>query len=932
MSTTGENSPRNPALAGDRTNFPAKIVAGGEQELLSPLREQIRFRRLFEAAQDGILLIDAASGNIAEANPYISELLRFPRDELIGKQLWEIGVVADESASRAAFEALRQHGFIRYDNLPLRSRTGEVLEVEYISTRYEECGAEMIQCHIRDITARRTSERTLSEQARLLDLSNDAIIVRDVRNRITYWNHAAHALFGWTREEAIGQDLHALLKTEFEAPLDELMAKLRQEDRMIGEVVQTARNGRRLTLLCRWSLDRDWDGNPASILTTATDISDRKAAEQALHRTQETLANILESISDGFHAVDSNGRFTQFNRAARTMFAAQGIDVDTLLGKRVFDEVLLEARDSAIGHAMIRALSTHVATSAVTYYEPWQRWIDVRHYPTLDGGVATFFQDITERQQAAEAMLESENRFRTLADNIDQLAWMADATGWIFWYNQRWSNYTGATLEEMKGWGWSTAHDPDHLERVTEKWGRHLRAGEEWEDTFPLRGKDGQYRWFRSRAVPIRDESGKVVRWFGTNTDVNDQRAVAEALAQAKEQAEAASRAKDQFLAALSHELRTPLTPVLLTATAFRDDERLPSDTREQLGMIERNITLEARLIDDLLDLTTISHGKLKIRLKRCNPHELVESAAGMVAPDARAKEISLNFVPEGRHTSIMADPTRFQQVIWNLLRNAVKFTPQGGQISVRTHEEKTAAGTWLRIEVADSGIGIDPKHLDRIFQPFEQGELTGDHRFGGMGLGLAIARAVVIAHGGRIRAESAGANHGATFIVELPGVIDSASSFATAPPVTAAEVKPIGSLRLLLVEDHESTLQALFRLLERDGHRIVTATTLADAVIAATSNQFDLVVSDLGLPDGSGIDLMINLRATYGLRGIALSGYGMEADIARSREAGFITHLVKPVAITDLRRALASISSTGQPVGDSGAGGTDSELPRATC
>lgn len=518
--------------------------------------------------------------------------------------------------------------------------------------------------------------------------------------------------------------------------------------------------------------------------------------------------------------------------------------------------------------------------------------------------------DITERKRAEAALRESEERFRTLADNMAQLAWMADAEGELVWYNRRWFEYTGTTFEEMREWGWGKVLHSEHLARVTKKWQAHLQAGESWEDSFPLRSARGEFRWFLSRATPIRDENGKVLRWFGTNTDVTEQRAAADAITQAKEQVETASRAKDNFLAALSHELRTPLTPVLMMASILRDDERLPADVREELGMMERNIGLEARLIDDLLDLTTIAQGKLKLRTEQTDAHELIQRAATLIQSDVGAKAISLQFDLGAPHHELTADATRFQQVMWNLLRNAVKFTPPDGKITVRTREERIPGkGLWLRIEVADTGVGIDPAHLTQIFQPFDQGGLAGDHRFGGLGLGLAIARAVVEAHGGRITAESQGADRGAMFVVELPNVIDTLAPFSKQQGRDSA-IAPALPLRLLLVEDHASTLQTLTLLLHRDGHKIVPASSVAAAEKAAAENTLDLVVSDLGLPDGSGLSLMAKLRATYGLRGIALSGYGMEEDLTRSREAGFIAHLVKPVAIAELRRILASLTA----------------------
>ncbi|MEO6994260.1 MAG: ATP-binding protein, partial [Lacunisphaera sp.] len=325
---------------------------------------------------------------------------------------------------------------------------------------------------------------------------------------------------------------------------------------------------------------------------------------------------------------------------------------------------------------------------------------------------------------------------------------------------------------------------------------------------------------------------------------------------------------------------------------------------REQLSMIERNVALEARIIDDLLDITKISNGKLFLRSEVCDAHSLIGLAIEILRDEAAEKEISIERVFAAVHSGLMADPARFQQIVWNLLRNAVKFTPRGGKISVRTTDQDTdSTGIWFKIEVTDTGIGINPGDVEKIFLPFDQGSQTGDHRFGGLGLGLTIARSVVSLHGGQISASSAGKNQGATFVVKLPGAFE--------PPALVQSARPGDkgpSLRLLLVEDHLATLKTLAHLLKADGHRVITATNVTEALAATAVNTFDLVISDLGLPDGTGNELMEKLRSAYGLRGIALSGYGMEEDLARSRAAGFVTHLVKPVAMADLRSALEAV------------------------
>ena len=561
--------------------------------------------------------------------------------------------------------------------------------------------------------------------------------------------------------------------------------------------------------------------------------------------------------------------------------------------------------------------------------------ISISHIPGTEPPLyARFVRDITQRKEAeanlrnataeaetaAYAIAESTERFRLLSEVVSIQVWTAQLNGALDYANQECLDYFGVPSgEEVLGNAWAQFVHTDDLPHATKQWQASLASGRRYEVEFRLRRYDGQYRWFIVRAEGMHDEAGEIVRWFGTNTDIHD-------LKTAQSDAERASRAKDAFLATLSHELRTPLTPVLMTAAALRGDERLPMDVRDQLGMMERNIALEARLIDDLLDLTRIARGQLHLRSELCDAHSLIGLAVEIVRDDAAAKGIVLERTLEAQRSGLVADPARFQQVIWNLLRNSVKFTPRGGRISIRTSDDtdRDGAGT-LRIEVIDSGIGIESEALQKIFLPFEQAEPTGDHRFGGMGLGLAIARAIVDLHGGTITAASEGRDRGAKFVVELPGAIEAPLGISETPSFffelpaipealseSAAEEK--APLRLLLVEDHESTLQVLSRLLGRAGHQVVTAATLSAALAAAAEGTFDLVISDLGLPDGTGNELMEILRARYGLRGIALSGYGMEEDVVRSRQAGFAAHLTKPVDFRQLQRALREVLS-GEPL-----------------
>ncbi len=374
-----------------------------------------------------------------------------------------------------------------------------------------------------------------------------------------------------------------------------------------------------------------------------------------------------------------------------------------------------------------------------------------------------------------------------------------------------------------------------------------------------------------------------------------------EALRQNMEEARAANRAKDDFLAALSHELRTPLTPVLMGVAALQEDASLPADAREQLIMMRRNIELEARLIDDLLDVTRISHGKLTIEHVPVDIHDLLRHCHEIIRSDGPGKNVDIVFdVTAARH-HVLGDPARLHQVFWNLLKNAFKFTAEGGTITVRT---RNCADDHVTVSVADTGVGISAEAMPHIFSAFEQGDVAGKHRFGGLGLGLTISKAIVDAHHGTIQVASPGAGRGATFTVTLatadaPG--QAAAQHTTPPP-------PVQALRLLVVEDHAPTRDALTRLLTRSGHRITAAGSRREGIAAYETGEYDVVISDLGLPDGSGLDLMRSLQAIRPVIGIALSGYGTEEDVRQAKEAGFHAHLTKPVKIEQLRHILAEL------------------------
>jgi signal transduction histidine kinase len=374
----------------------------------------------------------------------------------------------------------------------------------------------------------------------------------------------------------------------------------------------------------------------------------------------------------------------------------------------------------------------------------------------------------------------------------------------------------------------------------------------------------------------------------------------------ARAEAEAANNAKDRFIAMLSHELRTPLTPILFASSMLSQDPTVPNHIREELKIITRNVQLEARLIDDLLDVTRISQGKLNLAFETADAHQLLDSALRICSSEICAKNLTVVLELKAIEHLIRSDTARLQQIFWNLIQNAVKFTPANGQITLRSGNPHLS---WFRLEVIDSGIGITSDALARIFDPFEQAGATG---FGGLGLGLTISKAIVELHGGRIFASSAGAAHGAMFVIELPNVVSSSTEpFLSSTPegtTSAPNVAPNVATqpRILLVDDHADSVRPMQLFLEATGYQVTTADSVATALRAAAQEDFDLLVSDIGLPDGSGEDLIRQLQDTgRNLQSIALSGYGTEQDVARSRAAGFQLHLTKPVLPQYLRTTI---------------------------
>ncbi|MES1242160.1 MAG: ATP-binding protein [Acidobacteriota bacterium] len=530
--------------------------------------------------------------------------------------------------------------------------------------------------------------------------------------------------------------------------------------------------------------------------------------------------------------------------------------------------------------------------------------------------LVTMATDVTERRQAEEDLRDSQERLRMAVDAAGLGTWdFNPVTGRMNW-SVRCKEMHGLPPDADVDYGELLLRvHPDDWDRVHHSIQEALEpsASGEYEIEYRSLAPDGTVRWVTSRGRTFHrgeDEDRHAVRFIGTVMDATGRKRAEEELRQAKEAAEEANRAKDRFLATLSHELRTPLTPVLALVSGLEGDDRLRM-VADRLAMIRRNVELEARLIDDLLDLTRIARGRLELHRGITDVRAVVEHAIEICCAEA-AQAGRLRVVADlsAAEHRVWGDGPRMTQIFWNLLRNAVKFTPDGGVIHVRSWNAGPPRDVELVVEVTDTGMGIDSASLPLIFTAFEQGQSPVSRKLGGLGLGLSISKAIAELHGGRITAVSQGYGRGATFRVHLPAGRWPAEAKPTPlppPPVPPAAAGPVQvprvtrQLRLLLVEDHPDTAEAMAELLRALGHEVRVAGTVAAGLALAQAAKeagdgIDLVISDLGLPDGTGMDLMRELVSRYGLRGIALSGYGTEEDVRRSLEAGFSRHLTKPV------------------------------------
>jgi PAS domain S-box-containing protein len=748
------------------------------------------------------------------------------------------------------------------------------------------------------VLQRRRSEDQVHEQREQLLVTlasiGDAVLATDIEGRVTFLNPVAEQLTGWAHREALGrpvQTVFQILDEDTRAAVESPVEKVLREGRVVGL-------GNHTLLIAKDASERPIDDSAAPIrgrtgevigcVLVFRDISQRRRAEEEVRRAGEQARTILESITDAFIAVDREWRFTYVNGQAEKVL---GRSRHELLGRVMWDEY-----PGILGtefERVYRAAQQSVAGSVTSYYTDHDRWYEVHAYPAPNG-ISIYFRDTTEQKLKDERVREAEAQFRAMADNIPQLSWMARPDGSLFWFNRRWFEYTGTTLDQAEGDGWQDVVAPEDLPRVREKLKAHMENGEPWEDTFALRRQDGELRWHLGRAMPIKDDDGKVVRWFGSNTDITEHRKMAADLAEA-------DRRKNEFLATLAHELRNPLAPIrtgLEVLKLSRTDAPAADRVR---SMMDRQVAQMVRLVDDLMDLSRITSGKIALQKERVPLLVAINMAIETSRPLIEEMGHQLTITVPDASLVVDGDLTRLAQVFMNLLNNAAKYSERGSTIRLEVEHRPGE----VTVSVRDDGIGIAADHLPRVFEMFSQVDRSLDRSRGGLGIGLALVKRLVEMHGGAIEAHSAGLNRGSAFLVRLPLTCEPqrlAASGAQDPAV------PRTSFRILIVDDNRDGADILAAMLEQLGNETRVAYDGEAAVATAIEFRPEVVLLDIGLPRLDGYEACRRIRAHpdgKNLLIVAQTGWGQDEDRQRTREAGFDHHMVKPLDPAALQRLL---------------------------
>ena len=915
-------------------------------------RWEIQMRLVTDALPALISYVDAER-RYQFVNQTYTDWFGHAPEEIVGKHIAEVIGEAAYAGVLPEMERVFAGEAFSFERLmPYKDGGSRFVAVNYVPDKDESGAVRGFYALIEDISERKQSEEKINQlgerNREILESISDGFFALDLDWRFTYVNSQTELILDKKSGDLLGNvlwDVYNLAGSEFEKAyhrtanegvVSTFTAYFPDHDRWYEVNAYPASNG--ITVFFKNATEQKRrEANLAFLADITVDFSRQSSADEIM-RAVGAKIGIFFNIS--------NCLFAEIDETADKVVVESVWQTDgqpSLVGVYQLSEFVTEEFQQAARGGetiVIRDTQTDSRTDAAAYAAynigsfvtvPCKRAGVWKFLLTVNDSAARdwredeieLIQEITsrvfirlERARAEENLRESEQQLHTLADSIPQLAWMAEPDGFIFWYNRRWYDYTGTTPEEMAGWGWQTVHDQAMLPKVLERWQASIETGEPFEMEFPLRrGADKLFRWFLTRVVPLRDSNGRIVRWFGTNTDIEEVR-------QARLQAEQANRLKDEFLATLSHELRTPLNAILGWSKVLQSHNLDESEREKALSTIERSARSQNQLIEDILDVSRIITGKLRLDVRAVDLSSVITAAIDVARPAAEAKNIRLQVLLDPQAGPISGDPDRLQQVVWNLLSNAVKFTTKGGRIQVRLER----VNSHVEIVISDTGKGIEPEFLPHVFDRFRQSDGSMTRRHGGLGLGLAIVRQIVELHGGTVSVMSDGEEKGATFTISLPLLPVRRDVPSDVPRVHPTAQSAVGAkaeidcppeltgLRVLLVDDEADSRDLLSLVLDSCGAEVVTANSAAEAFAAIGAEKFDILISDIGMPDEDGFSLIKRIRGLPDEQGgsvpaIALTAYARSEDRVRAIRSGFQMHVAKPVEPAELVAVAANLA-----------------------
>lgn len=1069
--------------------------------MIKPMNEESqRWLVTLASIGEGVIVTDAEA-RVAFLNPIAEALTGWSLDDALSHPSAEVFAIADEESGEPiqspVARVLETGSFVALADHPVltaRDGTRRPIDASASPIRDGNGGTTGVVLVFRDVTERRALEWKLEQSRRELQdfVENATMGLHWVGpdGTIHWANQAELDLLGYSREEYLGHNI-----TEFHADppvIQDILDRLTRGEKLQDyEARMRCKDGSIRYVLINSSVLFD-EGRFVHTRCFTRDVTEQRQAAEALRESESRLTAIVEQSPLGIGLVDRQGEWVVSNERMRALFPRKipSRDPERARCWRAWreDGSVLEPEDWPGARALRGEAVSPGIEFLYTTEDGRETWMRVATSPFLDQegnvtGAICVVQDIHAVKQGEAALRESETRFRTLAETIPQLAWYANADGYITWYNRRWYEYTGTTPEQMEGWGWQRVHDPEVLLQVLERWRRSIATGEPFDMVFPLRGADGVFRPFLTRVMPLKDSAGRVAQWFGTNTDITAQQAIQEAtdrrseqlrrlaevatrlnaapdiasamslvteeartligahqsvvgftinhnwaqtvntvslsekyaawraydappdgtgiyaevcrrnrpmrLTQAEllahplwrgfgretgkhpplrgwlaaplvgrdgrnmgllqlsdkyegefteddeamlvqlaqmasvavenarlvEDLRAAGKAKDDFLAMLAHELRNPLSPMSTATQILKLRSGGEAVIQQQCEVLERQTRHLSRLLDDLLDVSRITRGKITLERAVFDLREIVrhalETSRGLIEERGHRVQLSQPDAP----VKVAGDEVRLEQIVTNLLNNAAKYTDPGGQLWVTLTEQQSEA----LLSVRDTGQGIAKELLPRIFDLFQQGDRALDRSQGGLGVGLTLVKRLAELHGGSVEVHSDGPGQGTEFLVHLPCV-----SLLPSPPEAAeTELSPgngsvgVAYHRVMVVDDLVDNRETLAELIRLWGYEVRTAPDGAAALELARTYRPEVVLLDIGMPGMNGYEVATRLRQDPRLQPlylIALTGYGRSEDVERARAAGFDQHLTKPVDTEGLRQLLSDTFVKSRP------------------